>query len=225
MAKKSEGFESVSKKAQEIYSILSKIGINNPILKENRIFINDIYLDEDLLGVRYVAKQNTFGKMSFEPCRMVLPKHRFRSIGYEYTTTAERDEIAYKDLINGDGSITHYGASAIDLPTVGFTWKKAEGNLAKLTKFSIISPFKEYNAHEYEYEVNGWKRIQAPYSPDLENPEFKTNLVHNLPDTLIGQTEIQGITIPWEIDYDQKIQEIIDTSKLDDFKKRLNNLL
>jgi hypothetical protein len=227
MAKKSEAFEFVSQKAQEIYLVLSQIGIRNPLIKKNRIVICDDS-ENDYIGVNYAANQNTFGKIGFEPLRMVLPQHKFASLGFEYALNMERDDSAYTDLIHGDGSITHYGSKSKHLPIVGFTWEKdPEKNLAKITKFSIRFPVNKSDEKEYEYfKELSWKRIQAPSSPNIEkNIERIASELSNLPDSLVGQTEINGIILPWEIDYDQKIQEIIDTSKLDDFQKRLTNLL
>lgn len=210
----SKVFESTSKKAQEIYSILSKIKRDPKVFSEENIFI-DKDPENDYLGIHYFAEQvGTFGMIMFEPSKITTPKNSFNRLGFNYTTTPERDEIAYKDLLHGNGIITHYGATAENLPTIGFTWKKdKESNLARLTKLSIRVPRDKPNEREYKYDEGlDWQIDTLPR--------------HNsIPNNLTGQSKIKGITIPWEIDYDAKINEIISTSRLNEFHKRLVDLL
>jgi len=87
--------------------------------------------------------------------------------------------------------------------SIKYTWRKA-GNVGGLVQLQAnlhdCSP--EHNYVNYEKSL-GFQR-NDPWIP----PEYP--IASKTPESLVGQTEILGVPIPWTIDFDKKAWEIVD---------------
>jgi len=97
-----------------------------------------------------------------------------------------------------------------ELPFPHFHYKWSAGT---------VNPDEKGKLAYLRVDVSG--RSFADYKSQTDWKAWRQGTTGELPDYLTGVKEILGTAIPWQIDYDERAREILNTSGLEEFVKAL----